>query len=496
MAETTAPRLPRVPAEQRRAAAAQFDRANQVLTAGDFDYGLQLLMNCCRIDPGNPIYRQALRLAQRSKYKDNGHGQPLASLFSVQARWRMLSALRRRDYVQALDSAEQVLLRNPWDLKTHLRMAEAFRQLALMDLAIWTLEQVRPRYPNNPRLNRPLARLYEQRGNFNQAIVLWQLVRKACPNDTEAQHKAQDLAASATIARGRYQEAIDGAAPSPILPPAPRGEAAPEAAAVENDSATAMPALGEERVAREAANILAKIKANPTNPNGYMQLASYYRRHDQFDRARAILSEGLGPTGNHFDLAQELLDLEIEPLRRDLAVAEEELRKQPKKADLLQVKGRLEKEIGSRELDLYRRRVDRVPTDSVARFEMSLRLIRIGQVDEAIRELQGLRSDPRHHGKALFYLGFCFQSRKNWRLAQRNFEEALKQLSPDETALRKEALYYLAVGSAEAGDVNRAIEFGCELADLDFSYKDIGERLDEWQSKSAGDTRKPGSSKR
>jgi tetratricopeptide (TPR) repeat protein len=111
--------------------------------------------------------------------------------------------------------------------------------------------------------------------------------------------------------------------------------------------------------------------------------------------------------------------------------------------------------------------------------------VRAGQIDEAIRELQTVRSDPRHHGKALFYLGFCFQTRKNWRLAERNFEEALKQLSADDTELRKEAMYYLAIGSAEAGDFNRAIEFGCELADIDFSYKDISERLDEWQTKSA-----------
>jgi tetratricopeptide (TPR) repeat protein len=478
MADTSEPRLPRVPAEQRRAAAAQFDRANQVLTAGDFDYGLQLLINCCRIDPANAVYRQALRQAQRSRFKDNKRGQPLASIRSLGARWRLLHAMRRQDYLGALEHAEQVLLRNPWDLSAHLRMAEAFGQLGLIDLAIWTLEQVRPLHPNIVRLNRPLARLYEQRGNFTQAIALWTLVRKACPNDQEAQHKAHDLAASATIAKGRYTQAVMGQAPTPLVPAAPRGDEA----GAEVDSTAAE---GGEKVPREAATILAKIKANPTNANAYLQLAGFYRRHDQFDRARAVLGEALGPTGNNFDIAQELLDLDIEPLRRDLAVSEDQLRKQPHRGDLEQIRAGLRKEINTRELDLYRRRADRFPTDTAARYEMSLRLVRAGQIDEAIRELQTVRSDPRHHGKALFYLGFCFQTRKNWRLAERNFEEALKQLSADDTELRKEAMYYLAIGSAEAGDFNRAIEFGCELADIDFSYKDISERLDEWQTKSA-----------
>lgn len=486
MADSSASRLPRLTAEQRRAAAAQFERANQVLSSGDFDYGVQLLMNCCAIDPASAVYRQALRQAQRAKYQGNCRGQPLAPLRSLRARWRLFQAIRRQDFVAALGHAEHVLMRNPWDVPAHLRMAEAFERLGLLDLAIWTLEQVRPMHPNHVGINRPLARLYERRGNFTQAIALWNLVKKKCPDDLEAHHKAKDLAASATIARGRYEEAVQGAAPTPLMPAGAPAEAAEAAEApAEGGTENEQPALSDPRLPREAAVIAAKVKANPTNANNYLQLASYFRRHDQFDQARAVLSEGLGPTGNNFDIAQELLDLEIEPLRRDLALTEEQLRQHPKKTELQNTRNRLQKEVNARELDFFRRRADRYPTDTSARFEMSLRLLRTGQLDEAIRELQAVRNDPRHHGKSLFYLGFCFQTRKNWRLAQRNFEEALKHLGNDETLLRKEAMYYLAVGSAEAGDLARAIDFGCELADIDYSYKDIGTKLDEWQAKAA-----------
>ena len=83
----------------------------------------------------------------------------------------------------------------------------------------------------------------------------------------------------------------------------------------------------------------------------------------------------------------------------------------------------------------------------------------------------------------LVYLGFCFRSRNNWRLAQRNFEEALQHLAPDEEQLRKEVLYQLAQGYAEAGEVSRAVDLACELANLDFGYKDIGSLLDQWQAR-------------
>lgn len=498
MAEISTARPPRLTPEQRRAAVAQFERANQVLTAGDFDYGRQLLLNCARIDPLNPVYRQALRQAQRARFANNQRGQSLAYLRSLSSRWRLTRALQRGDDVEALYQAELILMRNPWDLGAHLGMARAFEQLDCLDLSIWTLEQLRPSRPDDVRVNRRLAGLYERRGNFMQAIALWQLVRRARPHDEEAQRKAKDLAASATIAKGRYEEAIHGSAPTPLLTgssgemkalsgetkaasPAETHTDHPPAAT--ETSETAAPVM-TERSPREAATLQARIEADPQNPNTHLHLAGFYRRHDQLERAHDVLQKALEPTRNHFDVQMALLDLEIEPLRHDLAITEERLRQKPGQSDLVQVRSRLAKEINSRELEYHRRRSDRYPTDAPARFEMALRLVRAGHTEEAIRELQTVRNDPRCHGKALFYLGFCFKLRKNWRLAQRNFEEALPLLT-DDPALHKEALYLLATGSADVGEHSRAIDYACELANVDYGYKNINRLLDEWQAKAA-----------
>ncbi|MSQ97372.1 MAG: hypothetical protein EXR98_22855 [Gemmataceae bacterium] len=477
----TATTLPKLTPEQRRAAASQFERANQVIKGGDHDYGIQLLLTCSKLDPTNLIYRQALRQAQRAKYQNNERGQPLAYIRSFLTRIRLKRAMMGGDYKEALVQAESILMRNPWDLSTHLVMAQAFEELEWSDHALWTLEQIRPMNPKNPKVNRPLARLYENRGNFNQAIALWELVRQAVPTDLEAQHKATDLSASATIAKGRYEEVIAGNALSPM----DEGEAetAPEQPALADaDGQTPAPAR-EDRYLREVAAIMERIKINPKVANAYLQLVDVYKKADQFDKAREVLEQALVPTNNSFEITQELLDLSIEPFRRDLAVAEVRLRKKPNDAALEQIQAKLAKEINTRELELHRRRSDRSPTDMAARFEMGLRLLRVGQTDEAIKELQVVRNDPRHHGKALFYLGLCFKSRNNWRLAQRNLEDALQHLASGESALRKEGMYLLAVGYAESGELQRAIDLACELANLDYNYKDIGALLDDWQAK-------------
>lgn len=473
-------RLPKVSAEQRRAAAGQYERANQVLAEGNLDYAIQLLLSCCKLDPITPVYRQTLRKAEKSKYQDRGRGQKLAFLTGLPARLRLKKGLLQGDYVKVLDEAEQILARNPWDLGAHLAMAEAFENLDLGEMALWTLDQARQDQPNNSKINRPMARLFEKRGQFTQAMALWELVRKADPNDQEAHAKYKDLAAQSTIARGKYQEAIQGQAPMPSGAPTPLAETAIDQEVL--NETHQHPVYGD-RVEREARALENRIRSNPTNPAGHLHLAALYRRADQLDKARAALEQGMGATGGHFDLAMELVDLEIEPFRRDLALSEARLHEKPHDENLQAIRNRLFKEVQTRELDYYRRKSDRFPTDSALKFEVGVRLLKTGQVDEAIRELQALRGDTRHQGKVLVYLGFCFRSRNNWRLAQRNFEEALKHLPPSEESLRKEILFQLATGYAETGDFQQAVDVACELANLDFGYKDIGKKMDDWSAR-------------
>ena len=53
---------------------------------------------------------------------------------------------------------------------------------------------------------------------------------------------------------------------------------------------------------REAAPILARLETNPTDAHLYLQLADCLPPRQQPDRARAVLEQGLGPTGNDFRL--------------------------------------------------------------------------------------------------------------------------------------------------------------------------------------------------
>jgi tetratricopeptide (TPR) repeat protein len=481
MSDST-PTIPKPTVEQKRIAQDSFNRAKEAIQSGNLDYAITLMLTCCKLEPANFLYRQTLRKSQKDKYGNNLRGSRFAFISTPRWKAKMKAAKRSRDYLRVIENGEQVLYRNPWDMGTAMDMAEAFDALNLNDLAVFTLDQARQKYPRDATLNRALARLFEKRGDYPKAIVLWQLVKEVNPSDVEAAHKAKDLAASATIQKGNYEEAAAGTKDSPVL-----GRIESRA----NEK--------QEKGTRESEPLKKRIEADPTEPSLYVQLAGIYRKYGQDDRARAALQQGLGPTGNAFQIQLSLMDLDLIPLHAGLEQTEEKLRKLKEKSrrieadedvegdeeplteeELKKRRSKLLKEINTREIAIYRMKADRSPNEVHHRLELGIRLMKADLSDEAIAELQVAKRDEKLKWKAGLYLGICFHKRSNWRLAQRNFEEALAALPSGEEAGKKELLYHLATGSAENGDLPRALDLGHELANMDYAFKSIGKLIDEW----------------
>src|SRR5258707_10937951 len=112
MAANDLSRFPTTSPEHRRVAVGQFERANQVIATGNFDYGIQLLLKCCELDPGNLIYRQALRKTEKAKFNNNLRGSRLAFLTTSMTKTKLRAAKASRDYLKVLQFGEQILVRN------------------------------------------------------------------------------------------------------------------------------------------------------------------------------------------------------------------------------------------------------------------------------------------------------------------------------------------------------------------------------------------------
>ena len=470
------PNVPKLNPERRAQIVKMFGRAKQVLATGNLDYAIELFIDCAKADPANLGFRQELRKTEKKKYGDNKKGKKYAGLSTWMLSIKLRIASVRKKYLLVLDLAEDIFQHNPWNIRASILQAHAFQELGLIDLAIFTLDQVRSAAPEYHRINRPMARLFEQKGQYTQAIQLWRLVAKKCPKDLEASKKAVNLAASETISRGGYDDAAAGKGPSPI-----KKEKSASRAVAEGETASESQAM--DRIAKDENMLLKRIADQPANPLSYLQLGQLYRRNDMSDRARDIFQKGLAAVGQHFEIGLELSDLAIDPFRKDLAITEEKLREDPGNADLKSKRDAQAKEINTRELVFWRTKSDRFPTDTTARFEMSVRLYQAGQPEAAIQEFQKLRTDPKHRVRVLIYLGLCFIARNNWRLAQKNFEDGLQQMTIAEEHFRKDVMYHLACGYSQNGELQKAIDLGSELANIDYTFKDIGPKIEQWQAK-------------
>jgi serine/threonine protein kinase len=184
--------------EHRRVAQEQYQRATQALANGNLDYGLSLLMTCCKLDPADLTYRQKLRQAQLEQHESKArHSWRLAP-----RRWwyqlRLLLACRRKQPLQVLALGEEMLCCDPKHLPTQLAMAEAATAASLPELTIWLLEHARGSYPIHVPLLRSLIPLYEQQNDVARAKAACETILRLLPEDNDARRHLQRLLVNET----------------------------------------------------------------------------------------------------------------------------------------------------------------------------------------------------------------------------------------------------------------------------------------------------------
>lgn len=462
-------------AEQRRVVVQISEKARQAVATMNFDYGISLYSDCCRIEPGSIIFRKALRQAQKVKYRNNLTGSPAFKLATWGKRLKLRAAIQRKQFRQALELGEAILAKNPWHVPTQLQMAQAAEGLGLPEVAVFILEQARQKNPEDRRVNLPLAQLFERLGNYSQAVRLFELAAKADPTDAHSARKIKDLAATATLEKGHYEDrtfspetGTGSKKHAPLQPTAPQSSPL-------------------QKKLNEIDGLRAKIQGEPDNPHHYLDLARLYCKEEKWEDARSILDTGLAATAGNFEIRLASADLEIEPFRQNLKVARQRLEKEPQNAQYRTQVARFTREVLAREAGYFRLRADHAPGDHAARLELGVRLTDLNQPDEAITELQQGRKDARLRWRALLYLGHAFRLKRNWPLAKRNYEEALLALPPGtDEDVRKNLLFHLAKGAADASDWPAALQHGNDLANLDYGYLGIGALLEQWNRKLQG----------
>lgn len=296
------------------------------------------------------------------------------------------------------------------------------------------------------------AFLYEQA----VASVEYQLAR--APGDAALRDEQRDLSGKLTISRGKYSEAGTF---RESLHEGDKQKMLHDSERVKQGEQTQTDVISAAK---------AEWEANPTVPQklvAYADLLIKTERPELETQAIEALLQGYATTQN-YSFKVKADDVRMRQLKRTARA----LREQAGTDDGARQQARLaESELVQAEVEIYRERAQKYPTDVPTRYRLGEALFRAGQFDEAIPVLQAGQSDPRTRLRSQLIISRCFFEKQAYGQTIAVLSEALQgqDLASDE--LIKEMLYWLARAQEASEKREDAKQTLGRLLRIDYNYR-------------------------
>lgn len=438
-----------------------FDTGSDAGLKGNFDYAIQMLQEACKLHPSCLIYRQALRGIARRKFG----GDPkkvgmMAGAKNQPIRMKARGARGKGNFDEALAICEQAFVNNPWDVATSREAAEAAEGAGYLELAAWLVESALP-MANDADFFRFAGHIYELNEDWPKAISCWERVKKINEYDEDASRQINALSAKATIKRSGLGEAISKA---------PEGGSGPEKHMPDLEE------LKQEKIPPEV-RLKREIQEHPDRVTSWLALADILRSRSQLEEAQKLLAEGLKANPRDPNLTEVYSEIQMARLDRAITQYTQQSKERPHDAA---IKGKLAQLVEKRneyELAEAQRKAALHPDDFPAQFNLGIILQKVGKNKEAIAAFQLASASPTLRVKALFQTGLAFEADGLLKLAERKYQDALKVLEEGDADNLKAIHYQLGRVAEAQGNGSVAEEHYNEVAAIDFSYRDVAERL-------------------
>ncbi len=443
-----------------------FKYGNEAALKGNHDYAITMYKQASELCVDNLVYRQALRGTERRKFNnDPGKVGMLVGAKNQPILFRAKNARSKQKFTEAISLCEDAFLNNPWDVGAARVAAESAEGLELLVLAEWFVESVEV-ITKDVDFLKYAARVHESNESWAKAILCWEKVKKLNPNDQDANRQINALSASSTIKRAKLDDALDDrAAAAARIEPAESKEA--ELARLKHEQLSP-----EQRLVKD---ILADAKA----VHSYLDLAEIYRRRSDFDKAEKVLAKGLKANPDEPSLTVVYEDIQLSRLRRAIEAQSQRVLQHPEDTGHKAKLDQLNEMLNKYEVEAFRRRAKLHSDDPSVHLQLGKVLARVGDHDGAIGEFQQARTSaqPAVKIEALYHSGLSFEANNAYKLADRNYKDALKALDPEDQTMFLSLHYRLGRTAESLGNNEAAEEHYNEVAAIDYAYLDVAERL-------------------
>ena len=441
-----------------------FEKAKAVAETKNYDYAIDL-------------YLQGLQRAPEAL--EEGH-LPLCEL-GLQRRGKggkkpsmveRVKRMRGKTPLEAMLNAEYLYVKDP----DHLPYAEAMLKSAVEGgynkTAHWIANLI---FQTNNAVERPslqtyllLKDSYAALGQYDKAVAACQRACRLKPESKELADECKNLSAELTMSKGRYD--VDGDFRQSI-----------------KDRETQAKLYAQDRIVKTEDYRMVAVEdarkayaRDPDQPRHIFALADALAdlETDSAENEAIQLLEDAYETRHDFNLREKAGQLKIRQIKRRLREAKKQVEAKPDDAI---AKARVDEMIATlnaAELEHYRLCVEHYPTDLGMKYEYAIRLMRGRRYNEAIPLFQDAQKDPRHRISAMDKIGYCFFMKGWYADAIDIFLRAIESYEINDDAIAKDMRYNLARAYEEQGEREKALDVYRKIAQLDFGYKDVSERVD------------------
>lgn len=438
-----------------------FDRADQVADTGNWDLAIEYYLEGIQREPEN-LLRGHQKLREVAMKRLAKGGKPTGFMDKMKRG-------QGKDPIANLVNAEYLWAKEPGSDANMEAILKAAMALGHKEVIKWVagmlLESQRQATRKNKRILQTITTTYHDIEEYRLALQACEMAKEADPNNAQIQDILADLMAKDTIQRGKYDQEGDFT----------KGVKDYEAqrALIEKDSLQQSVSFRE----KQANDTREEYLQAPTVPGkiyAYIDALLLMQDEGCENEAVDILLKSYNDT-NSYQYKLRVGDIRMKQMTRRFR----KLRDAGDKAGAAQaLRDQLEFELKE-----FAERAANIPTDMGIKYELGRRQLVAGKLDEAIGSLQQAKRDNRHALQATSLLGQAFE-KKGWlKEAADTFEAAL---AGDVTEDReKELRYHLGTVYEKMNELPKAQDQYSRVAQLDFTFKDVRQRLEEIRKRTA-----------
>ncbi|MEQ1891903.1 MAG: tetratricopeptide repeat protein [Planctomycetota bacterium] len=436
----------------------QIQKAEEAFRRRNYDFAVELYRQLLDLQPDLGEARAGLRRALRKRFEGQGGGG--AKLFRAMSgalplsKAKTLAKLGKHD--ACARALEDYLAASPLDEDANLMLGLALEQAGHFQSACAVYEFTAEIAPKNSEALKRAGAMMQRQGEHGKALGYYERALEADPRDQDALKARKNLAAETALSRsnvgtvGHSRELIKDKDKTRELERSKRL------------------VQSEEELRAELARLEERFAETPGDAELLLQLSEIHERLGDLAAALEFAQRAQQYRRDSFELTCRVGDLESKRLKKAVARAD--------KAGSAAEASALEQELVAHEVGDYRRRAELRPGDLPLRLALAKKLLRAGDIDGALGELQRCADEPRVRDEALFLLAQCFQQKGILDLAKKEFERALTGTEA-KSERAKEILYNLGSIAEAQGNRVEARSFYIRIYEIDIGYRDVAAKM-------------------